>query len=136
MIVVTVNGLSMNSNTPDSNGSLWYVTGMDGWESPQLRQQTMDPDLLPGTIVTHSRWGGRIVMLQGICKASSAAGFWASYNRIQTLVTPEGNVMMSVMENTLKRLDVRLQTPAKIKILGGSAFEWSLTLLAENPDKY
>lgn len=137
MIAVTLNGVGMNTNNPDVDGALWYVTDMQGWDSPEIRQNRLDPDLVDGTKITQSRWGARVVSLTGVCKTTSETDFWIAYNKITVLATPFADVTLAVFEgNTAKMLDVRLATPAKIAIRGGLAFDWSLTLIAENPHKY
>lgn len=135
-IEITINDLEMNTNTPDADGAYWYITDWSGWDSPELRQATLDPSLQEGTIVVESRYGARLIEVTGLCKAVGETGYWLAYNKIINLVTPLDSVEFVVHETTPKFVTVRRAGKTLVKELYGSAFEFNLSLIAPDPAKY
>ena len=136
MIPITLGPIEMNTGTPDSDVSLWYVDGMEGWDSPALRQSTLDPTSRHGTVVTEALLGARSVVLSGVCKAAGEEGLWNSYNRL--LGVTAGLAVefdLVVGENVPKRLGVVRGGNPRIDIQPGH-FKFEVPLLAQDPLKY
>lgn len=137
MTDMDLGGISMNTGTADANGALWYVTGWEGWDSPNLRQSFGDPTSRHGQVVQESLLGSRAVNLSGVCKAPSSGAFWTAYNRLlavtAVLRTP---IALTVTEDVAKTLYVIRSGQVRHRMIGNSAFEFEVPLLAQDPLKY
>lgn len=135
---VVVADIEMNTGVPDADGTLWYITEWDGWDSPAVRQATLDPVNRHGTTITEGLFGARSLSLTGIAKATSEANFWKSYNRLLgTTARLKSNPFgVVVSEDVDKVLWCVRSSNVKNDLKGGSAFEFNIPLLAEDPLKY
>lgn len=136
MIPVTVNDIEMNTGIPDSDGSLWYVDGIDGWDSPALRQSTLEPTSKHGSILTETLLGTRAVTVSGLCKCHGTSGYWASKNHLLGSTSGLGVAFdLRVEEDVIKRLGVVRGGEVRITYFPGN-FRFEIPLLAPDPLKY
>jgi hypothetical protein len=134
---IVLNDIEMNTGVADTGGALWYVDGLDGWDSPNLRQSTLDPTTKHGTLLTEALLGARAVTLRGVCKAPDEDGFWAAYNRLLGATSGLGVPFdLTVSENVDKRLGVVRGGPVRQAISGLGSFTFEVPLLAPDPLKY
>lgn len=128
--------LTMNTGTADASGSLWYVNAMDGWDSPDVRQDTADPTAADGASLLEGYYGARVVQLTGIIKSPSEAVFWASYNGFLGMsANLRSTLALKVYETTPKVVNVVRYGKPKIALQGSYA-EFDIQFLATDPRKY
>ena len=137
MLRVDIGALQMNTGTPDANGSLWYVTDIQGWDSPDLRSNTIGPSSKQGVVISQAMLGGRTMIISGVTKTNSEADFWDAYNSLlgetSTLFTP---ITMKVYEATgTKQIGVVRGGLPRLQIFPGS-IQWQITMMAPDPLKY
>lgn len=137
MMKMVLNTIEMNTGVADSNGALWYMTGIEGWDAPSLRQGQIEPSSRHGNVPTVNLLGARALVLTGVCKTTGGeAGFWKAYNRLQGetahLATPVPLIGTEDVDKVCMVL--RAGTP-KTTIKPGS-FEFEVPLTAPDPLKY
>ena len=137
MLQVDIGAIQMNTGTPDANGSLWYVTDIQGWDSPDLRSNTIGPSSKHGVVISQAMLGGRTMVISGVTKTTSEANFWDAYNSLlgqtSTLFTP---ITMKVYESTgTKTIGVVRGGLPRLQIFPGSIV-WQITMMAPDPLKY
>jgi hypothetical protein len=141
-VAVTLGGITFGSDTPDLNSAVWSVEEIEGWDSPDLREELLD---LPGQdrqAIGPLYYKARALVLRGACRTPTDASFWASRTRLQTatlLTTAAGT--LTVAETTTKKLEVYRAGRLRMrpyKNLRGFVFEVPLTapdprILANSP---
>ena len=134
---LTLNGLDFNTNTADANGALWYITEMEGWDSPALRQSFGTATSRHGEVLLESMMSSRAVILRGVCKAVSESAFWVAYNDLLGLTNNlVVNADLVVYETTAKKIGVIRGGNVKITFVGVGAFTFEIPLTANDPLKY
>lgn len=139
MTIVHINSIDLNNNTADSNGSLWYVESLDGWDSPSIRSSTLEPPSKHGVITSEGLYGPRNITVAGICKATSKNNFYVSdyYLQSQTNYTSRlTTFVFSVEEDVHRRCQVLRAGPCRTRPRGQNTFEFQVTLRADDPFKY
>lgn len=130
----------LNDGAPDEDGITWLVTGIDGWDSPDLRQASVEPTSRHGSRLSQSMLAPRALVLKGLCKATTESQYWAARDFLNGLMN---NLWyereLTVHEATIKTINViragavRMSEPGKPGI---NTFEWEMPLLAQDPLKY
>lgn len=134
---IVLNDIEMSTGVADSDGSLWYVTEMEGWESPPTRLSSIDPSTKHGAVLTEGLYGARAVVLKGVCKATSEANFWKAYNHLLGSTSGLGVPFdLTVSEDIDKRLGVVRSGNIRQAFKGIGTFEFEVPLLAPDPLKY
>lgn len=128
---------SFNTGVPDVNGAIHMVTGMEGWDSPTMRQSTAAPTGQHGTVLTESLLEQRSVVLAGVVKAPSESVFWLAYNGLlglsNNLVFPK---RLTVHESSPKFVEVIRGGQPRQAFIGVGSFSFEIPLLAVDPLKY
>lgn len=136
MIRVDLASIQMNTGVADGNAALWYVTEIEGWDSPAMRQSVSNPTSRHGGVIAESLYGPRSVVLKGLCKAPNESAFWLSYNNLLAAVgNPAVDVFLVVYETTSKRLSVRRGGEPRLTFIGKGSFAFEVPLIAMNPVK-
>lgn len=134
---VTLNSQTFNTGIADSNGAQWFVTELDGWDSPGLRQSFGQPTSRHGVVVLESLLDQRALTLTGICNAGCEGDMWTAYNSligdINNLVTP---VDLIVYETTPKRIGVIRGGKIRLHHETMLIFTFEIPLIAPDPLKY
>lgn len=129
---------AFNTLIPEVDGSQWLVTGIEGWDSPGLRQSSQPATSRHGQVLTESLLDTRSVTLKGIVKAVTAASMWTSYAFLSgltnNLVVPR---TLKVYEDdaTKQAFYIRGGSP-RMELIGGSSFEFEIPLVFMDPLKY
>lgn len=136
---VTLNGQVMNplDYAADVDGVNWLVTGLDGWDSPDIRASVVTPTARHGDVTAKALLASRSLTLYGLVKASTLAGFYTAQNRLQEFSSSMVVPMSFVVEEDIERVCYVVRagrvrtTPAGLRAL---TFEMPLT--APDPLKY
>jgi hypothetical protein len=136
-VIVNINAIVCNNDIADVNGSRWYVTEMEGWESPTIRSQTQDKTSRHGVLTTEGLYGPREIIVKGVCQANSPAGFYASwyYLAAQTNFLKRTTFVFSVDEATLTSINVIRAGELIMTNKGVNAFVFELPMRANDPFK-
>lgn len=138
-MIIEFIGIEFNSNVPDSNGCLWFITEMEGWGSPPNRLAMVDPTSKDGSIQANNLLASRALGLTVIMKAPTEDKFWLGYNYLLDtvdliLLDP---VDFVVHEGTTKRkVGVIKAGEVGTKFLGACALTANVALTAPDPKKY
>lgn len=130
--------INFNSGVADANSALWYMTDLEGWDSPSMRQDVQSATSRHGSVMAESMVDARALTISGICKAPSETQFWASYNNLLALTSnPQTEFTFKVTEGaTTKQVKVLRAGGVRLKFIGVGAFEFDIPLIAPDPFKY
>lgn len=135
---IDLDALVFNLGTPDANGTYWYITEMDGWDGPSLRQSFQGATTKHGGVLVESLLDTRAVTLKGVAKSTTESIFWSAYNYLlgitNNLVFDRNLVVYE--SPTAKRLGVIRAGAPRISFVGVGAFDFEIPLIARNPLKY
>lgn len=136
-VIVDLDGLTFNGTNPDSDGVYWYVTALDGWDSPETRASTVDPSSRHGQVLAKALLQSRAMTLTGLVKAPTEALFYEARSTLQGQVNNIGAVKrMTVTEERARWVDVYRAAGLRMRLAGMSAFTFELPLTAPDPLKY
>lgn len=123
---------------PDANGIEWIISELDGWDSPELRQNLLNPTTIHGQVIGESLYGGRAMTATGWICVPNEASFWTARNTLAAatnLVSTEGTLI--VRETPPKKCQVR--RAGKLRMRNHDdvyVVEFEIPLIAPDPRKY
>lgn len=139
-MIFELGGITFNPepDAADSNGVYWYVTALDGWDSPDVRQSYTNPTSRHGAVAGRSLLAGRALVLSGVVKAPTVAGMW---DAVEVLDAATNNLYQTrpfkVHEGTtIKYVDVVRSGALRKTLVGQCAFSFQIPLIAPDPLKY
>jgi hypothetical protein len=137
-MIVELDGLVFNDDIPDPDGTLWYVTGLEGWDSPGLRQSVVAPTSRHGGVVAVALLDARALVLKGIVKATSTPNFWKAWHGLQGQTNNIYDTKtFRVTEGAVERESGVVRAGnLRYEMLGMNAFQFELPLTAPDPLKY
>lgn len=129
--------LAFNSYEPDSDGCEWYVTGLEGWDSPATRQGAVEPTTRHGQVMAKGLLAARAMTFAGIVKAPTLATHYESKERLQAaannLYAPRPFL---VTEDAQRAVSVVRAGRLRMAQAGIRAFTFELPLICPDPLKY
>lgn len=136
-MLISLGDIDFNTNTPDSDGSIWLATTFTGWDSPPQQNGMLNYTSKDGAARQFATYGARALVIGGICKTNSEANFWKSWYRLTgTLAFLNTEATLEVVEgSTSKFLQVVRASDLNMNIDAGW-FEFNIPLSAANPTKY
>lgn len=124
------------NDAADVNGVNWYVTAMEGWDAPNIRQSFAAPASQHGAVALESMLDTRSLVLRGIVKAPTEETFWGAYNYLSGLPSLWVPIPLVVHESTPKQSNVIRGGLVRQNLVGVRAFEFEIPLIAQDPRKY
>jgi hypothetical protein len=130
--------IEFNVPNADADGIYWYVTEFEGWDSPNVRQEQLEPTMRNGVIFTINLYGDQPMSLKGVVKAPSTEMFWVAYKKIlavtSNLAVP---FPIKVYETDESGEQMMVKRAGKVlnRMIGGNAFEFEVPLTAPDPVK-
>ena len=135
----TLNGLVFDPDLgPDANGFEWIINELEGWDSPEMRLQLLNPTAVHGAVIGQSLYGPRPMTASGWIGVPDEPGFWAARNILATatnLVTASADLV--VHEAVPKKC--RVQRADKLRMRNHPdvlVVEFAIPLIAVDPRKY
>lgn len=136
-MIVTLNGLTLNDDIPDGSGVLWYLTGLEGWDSPDIKSASVDPTSRHGSVIAKGLLAARALTLTGLCKSPTLNEHYASLQRLQGYVAQTVVPFpMTGAEDVVRGLDVVRAGRVRTAPAGLRAFTFDIPLIAPDPLKY
>jgi hypothetical protein len=142
----TLNGLLIDGDTPDANGTYWWFQTLDGWwETAPVRaaQSEISPQ---GEVITLARTNGRPLVLTCIAATltpnATKLGKTECFRAISTMKDACRAVIAPVLlevTDTLQTLhaNVRRTGAMKYSFLGENhSVQFQVNLFAEDPNRY
>lgn len=129
--------LRLDPAVRDSAGRQWIATALEGWDGVPRRQSSLEPTGRHGTIPTEDLYGARTLVIEGTCKATSEADFWSAWNLIEQIeetLAPEAQ-RITVYETSPKYVLGSIGREPRMKMLGGSSFDFQLSFICHDPFK-
>jgi hypothetical protein len=133
----TLDGLTLNST--DSFGVEWIVTEETGWsDAAPIRLTTADREDAHGGVSGPVWRGARLISLKG----TAIAGNGSRYTMLQAKdrlreIADDGAYELLVVEEHMTRVTtVKQFAECRIRDRGSFAFEWELSLRADDPLRY
>lgn len=133
---IDIAGLQFNMDAPDEDGTYWYITEMEGWDSPNLRQSFGAPASQHGAVVLESLLDSRAITVRGIIKAITVEHFWTAYNLLSNLVPLWTPADFVVYEHQPKRAGVIRGGPIRLTWQFGTSCQFEIPMIAPDPRKY
>lgn len=134
-VVVTLGTLTIGNDVADANGATWYLSAIEGWDSPELR---MTLNGLPGEdrqTIGPVLYNARAISLIGDCRTPTEASAWLSKAKLMSateLTRAAGTLTLT--ETTTKRISVyragRVLWKPWHSLLG---FDYEIPLIAPDP---
>lgn len=137
-MIVNINSIIANNDIADGNGSLWYVLDQTGWDSPRVRQSSLDIPSKHGQVTTEGLYGSRDIQVTGLCKAISEAAFYTSWYHLtaETNFLKRTTFVYSVEEDVTRRCNVIRNGQIRMRHIGVNSFDFDLLMRADDPFKY
>lgn len=139
MTIFHLADIDFNTNVPDVNGALWYVTEIEGWDSPAIRSSVLEAASIHGVVTTEGLYGQRSIVLKGVCKATTNTGMYEAMYYLQGQTNglrQETEFEFSVEEDIERSCMVVRAGEVRTRMMGAKAFEFSVNLRADDPFKY
>lgn len=123
---------------PDVNGVRWVVSELDGWDSPELRQQLLDPTSVHGRVFGESLYGSRDMTMTGVADVPDEPTLWVARNALAnaTNLVLAGDWLV-VHETPPKKCLVR--RAGRVRMRNNPDVLWvefEVPLVAADPRKY
>lgn len=135
--VVTLGGLTFNGG-PDSDGDLFSVAEIAGWDSPGVEQVMVERPLSDGAVIAHGRRTARGLVVAGHASGSTIANGFRARRKLETaidsLITADGTLTVDEGDTT-RSLTVRLAAELDTSQAGPYGIEFEIPLIAANPAK-
>lgn len=129
---------TFNSGTVDGNGVLWTASALDGWDSPDLREDVSDRPFRHGAFRGASYYGARPLTLKGTLigpgDATTLRASRALLVRYTDLTVNDSSLVVAETPN--KKCIVRRSGRLGLQQVGTHLLHFDLGLLAVDPRKY
>lgn len=125
----------MDGATADSDGTVWTVTEIDGWEAAESELNTISLTARPGLGLASNTYAGRPIVVNGFATATSNSNRWKASSKLAALVGLVTAVDMKVYETVTLTAKVITGGRPNIRPVSYSSIEWQLSLVALNPFK-
>lgn len=138
-MIIEFAGIMFNSNVPDDNGCLWFITEFEGWGSPGTRTTTVEPTSKDGVLVAQGLSDGRALGFKVLMKTTGGEdAFWAAWNYLEentnNLYDPKDFIVTE--GSTRRKVGVVRAQETRARIIGVLTMEADVSLLAPDPKKY
>lgn len=137
-VIVKIGAIDMNNDTPDGNGSLWYVTeSIAGWDSPTQRLSSIARPTKHGERTVENLYGARMLTVSGLCKALTGDLMYTSMYYLMSVTNALVNTTtLKVTEDIERYCDVLRSGEVRTAYVGKGAFAFEVNLRADDPFKY
>lgn len=136
-VPVDLGAVSANTGSVDSNGVLWKIATLKGWDSPDIEQRTDGITGHHGLALLSSQYAGRTIVATGSARTPNPAACWAAHDLITSLVDLVTPTTLTVHETPAsKSLSVIKNGPPLVSLRPGlTGISFSLSLQALSPFK-
>lgn len=131
------NSIVLNEYVADANGVFWYLTDLEGWDSPTLTVTEAKHETRHGGVIARSLLDARQMTLKGVMKAPTLNGYYAARHAL-TANAGTGKVLVpfSATEDIVRTLDVYTARNVRMTPAGLRACTFEVGLTAPDPLKY
>lgn len=135
---VSLGSIDFNTETPDSDGNLWYITEeIEGWDSPAQRLSELTIPTRHGGKTTQNLYAARSLLLKGLCKASTLNNYYEAKYHLQAVTNAlRVPILLKVTEDVQRRMSVIRSGQVRTAQAGMRAFTFEVNLRADDPFKY
>lgn len=134
---VTVGSITFNNNSADSNGTKWWLTDVEGWDAPPVRQSVVDVSTRHFGSMAESLLAPRPLVLKGVAMTSTTNGYFNSKDKLHSVFNLiEAGASLTYAESVYtKKVTVWLAGPIRLRDRVAH-FEFEVPLIAPDPLKY
>lgn len=126
---------SLRFGAVDSAGVAWYLQGLEGWDSPEIRAEIQDREGDHGSWFSPVYLGARPITLTGTVDAPDRATLQDAMDRLFAAVSLS-DATLTVWENTPKQATVRRSGKVLAQYVTDSTATWSVLVTAADPRRY
>lgn len=136
--VITLGALTFNDG-PDEDGDRFVIGELSGWEGAGVEQTNLERPLSDGAITGRGRRTSRAIGLYGHASSSTLTGMWRARRKLadacDALIAADGTLTVDEGDDDVYALTVRLASQVDTRQAGPYAVEFSISLVAADPEK-
>lgn len=134
----SLGALSFNTGTVDANGVLWTAESLEGWDSPDIREDVIDRAFRHGQLRGTSYYSGRPMSLIGTLIGTGTVTDLRAARAALVKATDltSSDATLTVLETPSKQCAVRRSGRLGLQQTGTHLLRFNLGLLAVDPRKY
>lgn len=135
--IVELNGIIFNNNIADANGFKWWLTEIDGWDSPPVNLQLQDQLPADGAAYTGGNYGSRAITLKGMARGSSGADSYNAMNDLNDRTNlVRGSTQLLVREPNIPKYTQVFRAGANRLTIHPGQIDFEIPLTAPDPRKF
>jgi hypothetical protein len=119
----------------DSAGVAWFLQGLEGWDSPEIRAEFQDRESDHGSWASPVYLGSRPITLTGTIEAQSRAALQVAMEQLYT-AAGLGDTTLTVWEDTPKQATVRRSGKLLTQYVSDRVSTYSVLVTAADPRRY
>jgi hypothetical protein len=126
---------SLRFGAVDSVGVAWFLQGLEGWDSPEIRAEIQDRESDHGSWFSPVYLGARPITLTGTVDAPDRATLQDAMDRLYAAASLS-DTTLTVWENTPKQATVRRSGKVLAQYVTDSIATYSILVTAADPRRY
>ena len=119
----------------DSSGVAWFLQGVVGWDSPEVRAVFLERESDHGTWASPTYLGSRPITLSGTVEAPDRSSLQAALERLYAAASLD-DTTLTVWEAVPKQATVRRSGKPLSQYVTDRTATWSLLVTAADPRRY
>lgn len=119
----------------DGSGVAWFLQGMEGWDSPEVRAELQDREADHGSWASPVYLGSRPITLKGTVEAPDRASLDGALDQLFAAAALT-DTTLTVWEATPKQATVRRSGKVLTEYVTDRTATWSVMVTAADPRRY
>lgn len=126
---------SLRLGAVDSAGVAWFLQGLEGWDSAEVRAEFQEREADHGTWASPVYLGSRPITLSGTVEAPDRSALQAAMEQLYAAATLT-DTTLAVSEATPKQATVRRSGKPLVQYVTDRTATWSVMVTAADPRRY
>ncbi|MFF4489411.1 hypothetical protein ACFY0F_23430 [Streptomyces sp. NPDC001544] len=126
---------SLRLGAVDSSGVAWFLQGLDGWDSPEIRSEFQERESDHGAWASPVYLGARPITLTGTIEAQGRAALQAAMEQLY-VAAGLADTTLTVWEDTPKQATVRRSGKLLTQYVSDRVATYSVMVTAADPRRY
>jgi hypothetical protein len=126
---------SMRLGAVDASGVAWFLQGIEGWDSPEVRAELQDREADHGSWASPVYLGSRPITLKGTVEAPDRASLDGALDQLYAAAALT-DTTLTVWEATPKQATVRRSGKVLTEYITDRTATWSVMVTAADPRRY
>jgi hypothetical protein len=126
---------SLRLGAVDTAGVAWFLQGMEGWDSPEVRAELQDREADHGSWASPVYLGSRPITLKGTVEAPNRSSLDGALDQLYAAAALT-DTTLTVWEATPKQATVRRSGKVLTEYVTDRVATWSVLMTAADPRRY